>query len=140
MDGQPHTRDFSSELIFSASRSGGAGGQNVNKVSSKVELRFHIDSSSLLNPEEKSLLKEKVAGRINNDGFLQIVSQAERSQLLNKQAAVKKFYQLLEKNFRPVKKRNATKPTHTSVQKRLQNKKKTSQRKSSRRNNFNDDL
>lgn len=140
MNSLPHTRDFSSEFIFSASRSGGAGGQHVNKVSSKIELRFHIDNSAILTANEKDLLREKLAGKINNEGFLQIVSQTERSQLLNKQGAIKKFYQLLEKSFRPVKKRNATKPTQTSIQERLESKKKIARKKSARRNSFNDEL
>ena len=140
MNDLPDTRDFSSEFIFSASRSGGPGGQHVNKVSSKIELRFHIDNSAILTSHEKDLLKQKLINKINNEGFLQIVSQAERSQLLNKQSAIKKFYQLIEKAFRLVKKRNATKPTQASIQERLQSKKKASRKKYARKNNFNDEL
>jgi ribosome-associated protein len=137
----PHQRDFSGELLFAASRSGGAGGQHVNKVSSKVELRFHVDNSAVLSEEEKQLLKDKQANKINGEGYLQLVSQAERSQLLNKQQVVKKFYQLLEKSFRPVKARKATKPTAGSIQERIADKKRIAQKKASRnRNSFNDDL
>ena len=125
-------RDFFNEFNFITSRSGGAGGQHVNKVSSKVELRFHIDNSSLLSPEEKEILKQKLANKINNEGFLQIVSQAERSQLLNKQLVITKFYQLLEKALTPVKRRKATKPTKASIQARLQEKKKLAGKKSER--------
>lgn len=141
MNTLPHKRDYSSELMFTASRSGGAGGQHVNKVSSKVELRFHIDGSAILSEEEKLTLKSKLENRINSEGYLQIISQAERSQLLNKQQAVKKFHQLLEKCFQPVKARKATKPTASSVAERMTQKKKNAQKKASRsRNNFNDDL
>jgi ribosome-associated protein len=134
-------RDFSSEFSFVASRSGGAGGQHVNKVSSKVELRFHIANSNLLSPEEKERLLEKLGNKITSDGYLQIISQAERSQLLNKQLAIKKFYQLLEKSLVQPKHRKATKPTFAAVQERLQSKEKASRKKSIRGNkNFNDEL
>ncbi len=125
-------RNFSSEFEIVTSRSGGAGGQHVNKVSSKVELRFHVDNSSLLSAEEKQVIKQKLATKINNQGYLQLVSQAERSQLLNKQTAIKKFYNLLEKALTPVKQRKDTKPTNASVQERLQEKKKVSGRKQQR--------
>jgi ribosome-associated protein len=125
-------RDFYTEFDFNASRSGGAGGQHVNKVSSKIELRFHVDNSTLLTPEEKEILKQKLANKINNDGYLQIVSQTERSQLLNKQLAVTKFYQLLDKALTPVKRRKATKPTKASIQARLQEKKALSSKKTDR--------
>jgi ribosome-associated protein len=125
-------RDFYNEFEFTASRSGGAGGQHVNKVSSKVELRFHVGNSALLTAEEKEIIQQKLANKINNEGYLQIVSQAERSQLLNKQLAVRKFYQLLEKALTPVKRRKATKPTKAAVQARLQEKKKLSGKKTER--------
>jgi ribosome-associated protein len=136
-----HNRDFFSEFQFITSRSGGAGGQHVNKVSSKVELRFHVEHSALLSPEEKEIIKLKLANKINTEGYLQIVSQAERSQLLNKQASITKFYQLLEKALTPVKRRKVTKPTKASVQARLQQKKMVSGKKSERtKRDFPDDL
>lgn len=125
-------RDFSKEYSFIASRSGGAGGQNVNKVSSKIELRFHVDSSQLLTEEEKAQIKEKLANQINQDGILQIVSQEERGQLGNKEICVKKFYQLLKKAFTKPKPRKATKPSKASVQARLNDKKKESEKKNTR--------
>ncbi|MCC9167325.1 alternative ribosome rescue aminoacyl-tRNA hydrolase ArfB [Pontibacter harenae] len=125
-------RDFTSELQFQASRSGGAGGQNVNKVSSKVELRFHVESSALLTDEEKVLVQEKLANRINNEGFLQVVCQTERSQLQNKEICVKRFQELLRQAFTKQKERRATKPSRSSVRQRLEGKKRQSEKKSNR--------
>jgi ribosome-associated protein len=141
MAGLLQNRDFFSEFEFVTSRSGGAGGQHVNKVSSKVELRFHVDNSALLSAEEKEIVKGKLANKISNEGYLQIVSQAERSQLQNKELAIKKFYQLLEKSLTPVKRRKATKPTKASVQARIQGKKKLSGKKTDRsKRDFLDDI
>lgn len=116
-------QDFSSEFEFITSRSSGPGGQSVNKVSSKVELRFNIENSQLLSEEQKNLLKEKCYSKITLDGFLRIVSQTERSQLKNKENCIKKFYVLLEKCFQKKKKRKPTKPSAAAKQKRLESKK-----------------
>ena len=126
-------RDFSKEFKFSASRSGGPGGQNVNKVSSKIELRFNINESCILTEEEKEIIISKLATRINNDGELVIVSQSERSQLGNKEKAIEKFYNLVGKALRPVKKRKPTKPSKASQEKRLDKKKVNSERKQRRK-------
>jgi len=112
----------SGELIFSTSRSSGPGGQNVNKVNTKVELRFHIMNSAILNLEEKNLLHEKFANRITREGELVIVSQSERSQLKNKEAVIEKFYRLLKKALTPRKKRKTTRPPAESIEKRLEEK------------------
>ncbi|WP_187261172.1 alternative ribosome rescue aminoacyl-tRNA hydrolase ArfB [Pontibacter beigongshangensis] len=125
-------RDFARELEFQASRSGGAGGQNVNKVSSKAELRFHVASSGLLSEEEKALVHEKLANRITSDGFLQVVCQAERSQLQNKEECIRKFYELLRQALTKQKKRRPTKPTYGSVKQRLESKRRQSEKKSGR--------
>jgi ribosome-associated protein len=127
------TRDFSGELTYSASRSGGPGGQNVNKVSTKVELRFNIPESALLNDAEKERLLQKLANQINSAGELILVSQSERSQLKNKEKVTEKFYQLLDKALRVPKKRLRTAPTKASREKRLEGKKIQSQIKESRR-------
>jgi ribosome-associated protein len=126
-------RIFNGEFVFQASRSGGKGGQNVNKVSTKIELNFDIINSSLLDEAEKNILLEKLKNRIDKNGVLKIVSQTERSQLLNKNKAIDKFYALLEKAFKKEKVRHKTKPTKGSKEQRLKIKKVISQKKSSRK-------
>ena len=126
-------RNFLSELQFSASRSSGAGGQNVNKVNTKVELRFHLESSNLLTESEKVLLTSKLANQITDEGFILVVSQTERSQLGNKEMALQRFYEMLEKALTPRKKRRPTKPTKGSKERRLESKRSTSLKKANRR-------
>ncbi|MFD2514138.1 alternative ribosome rescue aminoacyl-tRNA hydrolase ArfB [Pontibacter locisalis] len=125
-------RDLEKELQFQASRSGGAGGQNVNKVATKVELKFDVQNSERLSDEEKALVQEKLASRINSDGFLQVVCQTERSQLRNKELCLERFYELLRQALTKQKKRKATKPSSASVRRRLENKKKQAEKKASR--------
>ena len=126
-------RDFTVELHFSASRSSGPGGQHVNKVSTKMELRFHIASSALLSDEEKELIAEKLANRINAAGELVLVSQSERSQIQNKEKVTEKFYTLLLRALTPRKKRKPTRPTRISKEERLEVKKQQSEKKERRR-------
>jgi ribosome-associated protein len=127
-------RDFSSELHFTATRSSGPGGQNVNKVNTRVELRFVIIASSLLSEEEKSLILAKLEKKINSEGELIIVSQSERSQLKNKEKAIEKFYSLLSQASTPRKKRKPTSPSPASIEERLESKRKQSEKKVRRRN------
>lgn len=115
-------RDFSNEFIFQATRSSGPGGQNVNKVSSKVELRFNVRNSQLLSEEEKTVIAEKLSNKINKQDELVLVAQTDRSQLKNKDKVIEKFYALLEKALMPSKKRFKTRPTRSSVEKRLESK------------------
>ncbi len=126
-------RDFSSEFKFSASRSGGPGGQNVNKVSSKIELRFSIDDSNLLSDEEKVIIRTKLINRINKEGELLLVAQTERSQLANKEKVIEKFYNLIDKALSFQKKRRPTKPSRSSKEKRLEGKKINADKKTSRK-------
>ncbi|MBS2099453.1 alternative ribosome rescue aminoacyl-tRNA hydrolase ArfB [Carboxylicivirga linearis] len=130
---QLKNRDFSSELKFSASRSGGPGGQNVNKVNSKVELRFHIESSQLLTDHEKSILIHKLANKLSQEGELILTAQTERSQLKNKLIVTERFYNILASALTPQKKRKPTRRTKSSIEKRLNSKRKQAEKKANRR-------
>ena len=125
-------QDFSTEFQFQASRSGGAGGQNVNKVSTKVELRFNVATSSLLDDNQKKLIQKKHKNQINSAGELIIVSQEERTQLRNKNTTIKKFKELLIKALTIPKKRIKVTPTAGMIAERLKNKKMASDKKSNR--------
>jgi ribosome-associated protein len=126
-------RDFSSEFNFIASRSGGAGGQNVNKVNTKVMLCFDVNNSLLLTEDEKQRILEKLSNKINQEGILQISSQKERTQLANKDLCIKKFYQLIERALAVPKTRRRTRPSAASIEKRLVSKKKISEIKELRK-------
>ena len=104
-------RDFTKEIEIKASRSSGKGGQNVNKVSTKIELVFDVNNSELLSDEEKSVVQQKLSNRISKEGKLILQSQESRSQLINKEIAIKKLYELLEAALKKEKPRKATKPS-----------------------------
>jgi ribosome-associated protein len=125
-------QDFSSEFQFQASRSGGAGGQNVNKVSTKVELRFNVPTSNILDETQKELIQKKCKNQINSEGELIIVSQEERTQLRNKNTVIKKFKELLVKALTVPKKRLKVTPTAGMIAERLKNKKMDSEKKANR--------
>jgi ribosome-associated protein len=117
------TRNFEDEFIFSSSRSSGPGGQNVNKVNTKVELRFSLTNTSLFSDNEKELISRKLKKKINKEGELILVSQSERTQLLNKNAVTEKFFILVSQALTLPLTRRSTRPTHASVNKRLEKKK-----------------
>jgi len=129
-------RNFEKELIYTATRSSGPGGQNVNKVSTRIELRFDVQASHLLNEEEKGIIMNKLGNRISKGGILIIVCQAGRSQYDNKTNAEERFYKLIEKALKPEKKRAKTKPTLSSKIKRLESKQIRSKKKAQRKSSF----
>jgi ribosome-associated protein len=126
-------KELSAELIYSSSRSSGPGGQNVNKVNTRIELRFNIPGSALLNDEEKTKIQAALDNRINKEGFLILVSQSERSQIANKKKVTERFYKLLHKALAPVKKRKPTRPTLASRERRIESKKLLSRKKALRK-------
>jgi ribosome-associated protein len=120
-------RNFENEFSFSATRSSGPGGQNVNKVNTRVELRFNLEASLLLTAREKQLLSEKLVKKITGNGDILIVSQSERSQFDNKRKTIEKFYKLIASALTIRRKRIPTSPRPASVAKRLDEKRKRSE-------------
>ncbi|RBA29946.1 alternative ribosome rescue aminoacyl-tRNA hydrolase ArfB [Flavobacterium tibetense] len=124
---------IASEFSFKAVRSSGAGGQNVNKVSSKVVLSFDLLNSKGLTDDEKTLLRTKIATKLTQDGILILTSEEDRSQLKNKEKVIKKCFKLLENALIIPKERKATKVTRAAKEKRLNAKKVMSVLKQNRK-------
>lgn len=129
----PAADQFLPEVTFQTSRSSGPGGQNVNKVESRVELRFTIAASQQLTDAQKERLLDKLRNRLTAEGELLITAQEDRSQLRNKDIALRKLHELLLKSLHQDKPRKPTKPSKSAVRKRLETKKKDGEKKASRR-------
>ena len=121
------------ELHFKAIRSSGAGGQHVNKVSSKIELIFDLENSSSLSDPEKKLLKSKLSSKLTNQNKLVLFCDTTRSQNRNKETAIKRFLELLKTNLIRPKKRRPTKPSKSSIKKNREDKKKIAIKKALRK-------
>lgn len=130
------TVDISPEIRFRTARSGGKGGQNVNKVETMVEGLFDIASSAILSEEQKNILFEKLQTRINKEGIFSVRSQSARTQLDNKEKVIEKMNTLIHQALIPPKKRKKTKPSKAAKEKRLRDKKVASEKKEFRRKSW----
>jgi ribosome-associated protein len=128
--------DLQKDVFYKTSRSGGKGGQNVNKVSTKVELLFEVNNSALFSEEEKELLNQKLQSRFNKDGLVQVICDEERSQYLNKEIALERLIVLLTNALHKAKIRKASKVSKAAKQARLGKKKLQSAKKADRKKNF----
>jgi len=126
-------QNLTKELKFKGIRSGGAGGQHVNKVSSKIELTFNISTSKVLSEDQKELLLKKLSSRLTKENVLILFCDESRSQHKNKEIAIERFLEVLKKGLKKPKSRKKTKPSRASIKKRLANKKKLGEKKISRK-------
>lgn len=126
-------KDFSKELNFKTSRSSGAGGQNVNKVETSVTVLWKVDESEYFNDYQKLLIQEKLKNRINAEGLLFLTVSETRTQLMNKNKAIEKILEMVDKALIIPKRRIATKPSRAKKEKRLDTKKKLSEKKENRK-------
>lgn len=128
-------QDLLPNITFKVSRSGGKGGQHVNKVSSKVELNYDFEASNVFDTGQKERLRKKFATKMTAEGDIQVISEEERSQFLNKERALEKLQILIKNALHIQKARKATKPKKSAIEQRLKNKQLTAVKKISRRKN-----
>jgi ribosome-associated protein len=129
----PSKEELLKAVTFKTSRSGGKGGQNVNKVSSKVELIINLRDASLFSEEQRILLLERLAGRLDKDGNLHIIAQEDRSQMINKEKTIFKLLTVLSSALHVAKLRKPTKVPKSVIKKRLANKQSTGFKKELRK-------
>ncbi|MBX2969896.1 MAG: aminoacyl-tRNA hydrolase [Cyclobacteriaceae bacterium] len=129
MNPAPALPEILHEFVFTTSRSSGPGGQNVNKVNTKVTLKWDVLQSASITDEQRILIREKLKSYFTKEGVLILMAQDKRSQLANKEAVMNKLDRLLKQAFVRKKVRKATKPSKTAVKKRLESKKQHAEKK-----------
>ena len=129
----PDRQQLLEHVIFKTSRSGGKGGQHVNKVSSKVEVILNIPAATFLSDDEKVLMTNRLAHRLDKDGNLHVIAQEDRSQLANKETAIEKLQLLIVSTLKVEKPRKPTKVPKAIIRKRLDNKHSTALKKEMRK-------